>query len=65
MSFQQNEVSFAKNLLSRKIGAAIQYLIEEEIISKEASATALQQKFCNQIGVWYDTMHAWKGNIIL
>ena len=46
-------VSLARNLFSRKTGAALRLFVQEGVISNSASATAW---FCDQIGLWYDLM---------
>ena len=51
--FDKMKVSLARNLLSRKTGAALRFLMQEGVIGHSASATAW---FCDQIGLWYDLM---------
>ncbi|XP_046862210.1 uncharacterized protein LOC124455596 [Xenia sp. Carnegie-2017] len=47
------KVSMAKNLLSRKTGAAIHFLIQEKVLPKNGTTTAW---FCDQVGLWYNLM---------
>ena len=51
--FHKMEVSLDRNLLWRKTGAALRFLMQEGVIGHSASATAW---FCDQIGLWYDLM---------